>query len=241
MKEKRIENVLLRYSKKYNLWVNKKGSHVYREYQNHSYNSFLQIHMRTDGSKYLKLTFPGIVELDELVADCYKPMPRDGKKYVLFHKDHSLQNCSASNLEWYKQTSCRRITRSGIIVTSDVRFYDGKKELLVIKEIGDADTDRMLGIDPLVYYDRKDKYGSSERRSVHPDNLMAEVGFVHGDKSLLKKPKILHKDMDYLNFNMDNLEWVEEDCQEYQDYKAKKKSDIYELTKKLNPNKPLIQ
>ena len=69
---------------------------------------------------------------------------------------------------------------------------------------------------------------------------MAEVGFVKGDKSLLKNPKVLHKDMDYLNFNMDNLEWVEEVSQEYQNYKAKKKADIDELTKKLNPNKPLI-
>lgn len=238
MKEKRIENVLLKYSKKYNLWVNKKGTHVYREYNN--YNSFLKIHQRTDGSKYLELMDQCIVELDELVADCYKPMPRDGKKYVLFHKDHSLQNCSASNLEWYEQTSCRRITRRGLIATSDGRFNDGKKELLVVKNIGGAYIYRMLGIDPLLYYDRRNKYGISERRIVHPDDLMAEVGFVMGDKSLLKKTKVLHKDMDYLNFNMDNLEWVEEESQEYQNYKAKKKADIDELTKKLNPNKPLI-
>ena len=240
MKEKKIKGILLRYSKKYNLWVNKKGTHAYREYQNHSYNSFLQIHIRYDGSKFLELKVPGIVELDELVADCYNPMPCDGKKYMLFHKDLNLQNCSASNLEWYEQTSNKRITRRGIVATSYGIFYDGKKELLVVKDIGDADTDRMVGIDPLLYYDRKNKYGSSERRSVHPDDLMAEVGFVHGDKSMLKKPKVLHKDMDYLNFNMDNLEWVEEDSQEYQNYKAKKKADIDELTKRLNPNKPLI-
>ena len=167
-------------------------------------------------------------------------MPRDGKKYVLFHKDHSIQNCSASNLEWYEQTSCRRITRRGLIATSDGRFNDGKKELLVVKNIGGAYIYRMLGIDPLLYYDRRNKYGISERRIVHPDDLMAEVGFVMGDKSLLKKTKVLHKDIDYLNFNMDNLEWVEEESQEYQNYKAKKKADIDELTKKLNPNKPLI-
>lgn len=240
MKEKKIKGIILRYSQKYNLWVNKKDTHVYREYMNKEHNKFLQIHIRYDGSKYISLTFPGIVELDELVADCYKPMPCDGKKYMLIHKDNNLGNCSASNLEWYEQTSNKRITRRGIVATSYGIFYDGKKELLVVKDIGDADTDRMVGIDPLLYYDRRNKYGISERRSVHPDDLMAEVGFVKGDKSLLKKPKVLHKDMDYLNFNMDNLEWVEEVSQEYQNYKAKKKADIDELTKKLNPNKPLI-
>lgn len=240
MNEKKIKGILLRYSKKYNLWVNKKGTHVYREYMNKDHNKFLQIHIRYDGSKYISLTFPGIVELDELVADCYKPMPRDGKKYVLVHKDNNQENCSASNLEWYEQTSNKRITRRGIIAKSNGSFYDDKKELQVVKVIGDADTDRMVGIDPLLYYDRKNKYGRGERRSANPDDLMAEVGFVKGDKSLLKNPKVLHKDMDYLNFNMDNLEWVEEVSQEYQNYKAKKKADIDELTKKLNPNKPLI-
>ena len=43
-----------------------------------------------------------------------------------------------------------------------------------------------------------------------------------------------------MNFNEENLEWVEEDCQKYQDYKNKKNSDIDELTKSLNPNKPFI-
>ena len=86
MKEKKIENVLLRYSQKYNVWVNKEGTRVYREYKNKDYNKFLQIHKRTDGSKYLFLTFPGIVEVDLLVADCYNPKPCDGKEYVFVHK-----------------------------------------------------------------------------------------------------------------------------------------------------------
>lgn len=38
---------------------------------------------------------------------------------------------------------------------------------------------------------------------------MIEAEFVNGDKSLLKNPKVLHKDNDYLNFNEENLEWVE--------------------------------
>lgn len=245
MKDKRIGNVLLRYSKKYNLWVNKEGTRVYREYKNPNYNRFLQIHKKDDGSKYLKLTFPGIVKLDELVADCFKPMPCDGKKYILVHKDGNLENCNANNLEWksvikYNPLSTKRKLDNGITVTFEGKFYKGKKELQVVKEIGDADTDRIVGIDPLVYYQEKNKYGNYERKSVSPDDLMAEAEYVNGDKSLLKNPKVLHKDHDYMNFSEENLEWVEESSQEYQEYKNKKKTDIDELTKKLNPNKPFI-
>lgn len=81
MKEQKIKGVLFRYSQKYNLWVNRKGTHVYREYKNKDYNKFLQIQLKTNGSKYLSLTFPGVVEIDLLVTDCYDPKPCDGKEY----------------------------------------------------------------------------------------------------------------------------------------------------------------
>ncbi len=42
-----------------------------------------------------------------------------------------------------------------------------------------------------------------------------------------------------MNFDKKDLEWVEENSHEYQEY-IKKKTDIDELTKKLNPNKPFI-
>lgn len=244
MKEKKIKNVLLRYSQKYNLWVNRKGTHVYREYKNSNYNRFLQIHQSLDGNKYLSLTTPGIVELDEVVADCYVPKPRGCNKYVLIHKDGDLGNCDASNLEWksvakFDPLSTKRKLNNGITVTCDGKFYDGKKELPIVKEVGDADTDRIVGIDPFVYYKRK-KYGGNGRKNEHPDDLMAEAEFVNGDRSKFKNPKVLHKDHDYLNFDKDNLEWMEESSQEYQEYKNKKKNDIAELTKRLNPNKPFI-
>lgn len=245
MKEKRIKGILLRYNQKYNLWVNEEGTRAYREYKNSDYNKFLKIHQRTDGSKFLELTKSGNVELDELVADCYNPMPCDGKKYVLVHKDGDLSNCNANNLGWksvikFDPLSTERKLDNGITVTFEGKFYKGKEELKVVNEIGDSDTDRIVGIDPLVYYMKKNKYGRYERKSEYPDDLMAEAEYVNGDKSLLKSPKVLHKDNDYLNFNEENLEWVEESSQEYQEYKNKKKTDIDELTKKLNPNKPFI-
>lgn len=95
-----IQGYWMRYSSKLNLWVPWKGFPVYREYNDPSLNRFLKIHTRHDGSKYLDLKFPGIVELDELVADCYVSKPMDGRKYELVHKDGNKGNCCASNLEW---------------------------------------------------------------------------------------------------------------------------------------------
>ena len=72
------------------------------------------------------------------------------------------------------------------------------------------------------------------------DNLMAEAEFVEGDKSMLRRPKVLHKDQNYLNFNSSNLKWVEEDSQEYQDYMKKKREDMDALTIKGNPVIPIL-
>lgn len=236
----------MRFSKKYNVWVDKYGTTVYREYKNQSYNRYLQIHKRTDGSKYLSLIFPGTIELDLLVADCFNPKPRDGNGYVLIHKDGDLGNCNASNLLWemvVKSGNVSIIKRKlscGLTVASDGKFYDGKTELPIVKEIGDADTDRIVAIDPYACYNKKNSYKQMERRSAYPDVLMAWAGFVNGDMSGLNQPVVLHRDNDYLNFNSNNLEWVEENSHEYQCYKNKKRADINDLTRKLNPNKPFI-
>ena len=67
--DKIIDGRMMRYSAKFNVWVNSDGDYVYREYNNKDYNRPLIIHKRPDGSKYLNTTHPGIIELDELVAD----------------------------------------------------------------------------------------------------------------------------------------------------------------------------
>lgn len=122
------------------------------------------------------------------------------------------------------------------MVTFDGKFYDGKEELEIVKEIGDSDTDRIVGVEPYVRYYRKNAYKRTIEKKAYPDDLMAEAEYVNGNKHSLKKPKVLHKDHNYLNFSEENLEWVEEDSQEYQSYKKKKKTDIDSLTIILNHN-----
>ena len=43
------------------------------------------------------------------------------------------------------------------------------------------------------------------------DDLMATAGYVSGEKYDLKCPVILHKDNNPMNFDTDNLEYVEAD------------------------------
>lgn len=93
-----VSGITLRYSMKYNIWVNWAGTRAYRKYNDSSWNRFLQIHTDINGSKFLNVK-PKTVQLDEAVADAYNPMPKDGKKYKLVHNDGNLGNCQANNLE----------------------------------------------------------------------------------------------------------------------------------------------
>lgn len=240
---KTINGKFMRYSPKYNAWVNREGTYAYREYNDPNLNGSLKIHQRADGRKFLNTKSPGIIELDKLVADCFMPMPQDGKKYDLIHKDGEKGNCDFANLEWqrvarFNPLDTKRTLPNGITVSFDGKFYEGNRELPLVKEVGDADTNRIVAIDPYVEYYRKNQYNSLSRRSAYPDDLMDSAEFVEGDPSLLQCPRVLHKDMDYLNFSYDNLKWVEENSWEYQEYIKKKQADIDAQTIKLNPHIP---
>lgn len=240
---KLVNGKLMKYSPKYNAWVNSEGTYAYREYNDPNLNGSLKIHQRTDGRKFLNTKSPGIIELDKLVADCFMPMPQDGKKYDLIHKDGKKGNCDFANLEWqqvarFNPLDTERTLPNGITVSFDGKFYEKGQELPLVKEVGDADTNRIVAIDPYVEYYRRNYYKAMSRKSAYPDDLMADAEFVQGDPSLLQHPKIVHLDMDYLNFSYDNLKWVEEDSWEYQEYIKKKQADIDAQTIKLNPNIP---
>ena len=67
-----VSGITLRYSMKYNIWVNWAGTRAYRKYNDSSWNRFLQIHTDINGSKFLNVN-PKTVQLDEAVADAYNP------------------------------------------------------------------------------------------------------------------------------------------------------------------------
>lgn len=66
--EKEIDGRRMRYCMKYNIWVNREGTYVYREYKDPAWNHALQIHTRPDGSKYLDTKSHGEIPLDEVAC-----------------------------------------------------------------------------------------------------------------------------------------------------------------------------
>ena len=239
--EKEIDGRRMRYCRIYNIWVNREGTYVYREYNVPAWNHALQIHTRPDGSKYLDTKSHGEILLDEAVAICFRIMPRDGRKYVPVHKDNDPGNCHVFNLAWkqvpkYSLTDKERKLENGLVVRSDGTILDKRKKLSVVTVIGDSDTDRLVSVDPYVCYSRRNCYGSIDERRERVDALMAEAELVAGDNSLMSRPRVLHKDQDYLNYNSSNLEWAEEDSPEYQAYMRQKKDDLDRLTIQENPN-----
>lgn len=240
---KMINGRMMRYCVKYNVWVNNAGDYAYREYNDPTWNCPLIIHTRPDGSKFLNTKSHGEIPLDEAIAICYRPMPNDGKKYVLIHKDGNLGNCQANNLEWkevrkYDPLATERTLVNGLKVKADGTILDKKKALPIVKETGNSDMDQMTAIDPYVRYYWKNPWGRTEEKHAHIDDLMAAADFVDGDKSTMQRPRVLHKNMNYLDYHADNLKWVEESSPEYQEYMKRKKEDINKLTTELNHDNP---
>lgn len=241
---KMINGRMMRYCVKYNVWVNNAGDYAYREYNDPTWNCPLIIHTRPDRSKFLNTKSHGEIPLDEAIAICYKPMPNDGKKYILIHKDNDLGNCHANNLEWkevrkYDILDTERTLDNGLVVTVEGKIFDEKKELTIATSIGDGDTDSMKAINPKVSYRRKNQWGNYVDKTADVDDLMAAAEYVvDGDKSKMQRPRVLHKNMDYLDFHADNLKWVEESSPEYQEYMKRKKKDMDKLTIELNRNNP---
>ena len=170
-------------------------------------------------------------------------MPDDGKKYILIHKDNNLGNCRADNLEWkeirkFSPTAIERTLDNGLIVKVNGEIWDKGKKLYQENSVYDSDTDREVAIEPKVGYYRKNSWGRDEEKHAYIDTLMGAAEFVDGDRSSMNRPRVLHKNMNYLDFHADNLEWVEENSQEYQDYMKKKREDMDKLTKELNRNNP---
>lgn len=204
---KSINGYVLWYSVRYNVWVNGEGTYAYREYKAPKLNTPLPIYQWKDGSKFLNTQKPQAIELDLLVADCFNPMSLDGNKYELVHKDGNIVNCNFLNLIWqsvvsYYPLDTDRTLANGITVNFEGKFYKGKEELPLVKEIGDADTKRIVAIMPYVRLKKTDRYKCSKYVSMEPDILMADTGFVEGNPSKLNWPRIIHVDMDYLNFAM---------------------------------------
>lgn len=216
------------------LYVSRDGKTIYNLQDNTSYPHYYRPHPDSTGRLYI--TNEGTkLYVDELVATCFRPKPKDDKQYKLKHIDGNNANNLAANLDWEPvlpspyvvnmESDCKV---GGLTVRCDGTVYDGKNLLNVSDFLFDSDIELFVTIAPHVVYQGK---------RVRLSDLVASAHFVYGEKDNLVVPQILHKDHDPMNFERENLQWVDKDSQEYQDYLVDYKRWEYNNNIKLNPGK----
>lgn len=227
------------------IYVSSDGKNIYKLDPATGVKQNVPIKQKPNGSPYIEendTTF----YVNYLVAVCYKPAPKDGKKYVIVHLDDDLANCDVSNLEWRlpqpKPTLQKAPNRPYALNTYDEckfgnltinkagEVYEGNNLLDQDDNIYDCDTDLFVCIRPFVYVNGK-RYMM--------DDLVTRARFVQGTPDGKKSPVILHKDHDRNNYASSNLEWVEESDAEYQKYLTVEKKARGVRNVQLNPNKAL--
>lgn len=216
------------------IYVSNDGKTIYNLQDSSNYPHYYKPHPDKNGRLYI-LNQGTRLYVDELVATCYHPKPKDGKAYELIHKDGNLQNNHYKNLEWkpvieqpYTVNMDPDCNVGTLKVKSDGTVWDGRAQLSASNHLFDSDTNLFVTIAVHVVYKGK---------RINMDDLMAAARFIHGDKDNMVKPRIFHKDHDPMNYNRDNLEWVEEDSPEYQSYLDAYLNWKRDNNIKINPSK----
>lgn len=212
-----------------------------------SKGSYLYLRTRMDdlGKFVVHPWYGNRISIAKAVLTCFcPPHPYDGKHYGVMYKDGNKSNCNYKNLEWveYHHVSNPNDSynyfcgNSVLTIKRDGTIYKGKRKETIETVIGDADTDSMVTLaDPFIGVRRP---GTIHQRHVPVDQLMDVAGFVNGDDAVLDDPVILHRDNDWMNFDSDNLEYVERTDERYIQYQQQKEKDIAANNAILN-HKPM--
>ena len=116
------------------------------------------------------------------------------------------------------------------IIDENGNIFDDGVKMSVTDIQFDSDMNLIVTVKPY--------FNDNDNRRVAVDDVVASAaGYIAGDRSALKNPAILHKDHDRLNYRRNNLQWVEQDGQEYQDYLAEEKQQIRNKNITMNPSK----
>ena len=179
------------------------------------------------------------IYLDNAVMTCFcPPRPKDGKDYMIGYKDGNIMNCNYHNLKWvpyHYQNSTKK---------KEIFYIGGDKYEVfsngTIKSDGQIDTilDYWYDDDVDLYYITPEPYIDTYSGRVKVNQLMNACGFVQGDDAGLQNPVILHRDMNYMSFASDNLEWVEKDDPRYLAYQMQITQDRQARDKEMNGDKP---
>lgn len=229
----------------YYVWVSDDGTLVVLP-DKFNTNGMKKIAITTDhdGKKIAYNSYGDFVDVAKAVAVCFcPPKPKDGKKYVIGHKDGNLDNCHYLNLEWvpyhYQHATTNTVKLSGYSLTLEVgkdgSVKMGGKAAKVYDSFYDSDVElELCSSGPFIYLPQK---GSLYDKRVFIDDLMCEAGYIQGDDADLQYPMILHKDNDYMNCSSENLEFVELTDERYEAFLEQRMKDKHEKVVEKNPGK----
>lgn len=249
--EKTIKGKSCRYYKAGSVWVSEDGTIIcYLEKSKQLFKPDHYVYPRKkklpDGRLYVENRFQQIVPIDRAVFTCWcPPIPKDGKKYMLNHKDGNVINSHRYNLEaipYHYEPATSDKTKLFIMgqqiieVHKDGTFWQDGSQLSVNDYGYDPDTDRHYYRGNRVYIHFIKGYINGYPMT--PEQLMEEAGYVNGDDAEMKNPVVLHRDLDPLNWASGNLEFVEADDPRYQEYSEKleeyRDQRVQEINKEFN-------
>ena len=230
-------------------WVSDDGTLVVVSDKNNKWNTSgkkkLPIKIDHDGNKIATHPYGHVIYVARAVIVCFcPPMPSDGKKYMISHKDGNPGNCHYQNLEYvpyhYQHATTDTVKLSGYSTTLEVG-KDGSvkidgKTATVYDSVYDSDVDLEVCIGPFIYVPQK---GIIHDKRVFIDYLMYEAGYVQGDDADLQHPVILHKDNDYMNCSSENLEFVDFTDERYKAFLVQSTKDKDQKTVEKNPGKQI--
>lgn len=215
------------------IYVSRTGKYITKPKEGANYDYYYKPRIdKNTGREYI-INDGDKLYVDELVATCFLPMPPNKRHYVLRHKDGDVLNSNLSNLEWVPAIptpAAGQFVSGYYIIDENGNIFDDEVKMSVTDIQYDSDMDLIVTVRPY--------FNDNDNRRVAVDDVVAgAAGYIAGDRSVLKNPAILHKDHDRLNYRRDNLQWVEQDSQEYQDYKDAEKQYVRNKNITMNPSK----
>lgn len=233
-KEKVIKGKRCRYYFDGYIWISDDGTVVAIKFNTESWK-YLEI--KTDGheEKYVNTGYK-IIYVKKAVFTCFCHCD-DHNKTQIWYKDGNPANLHYKNLiarepQTFHTTAPTFELRNGLTITKEGKVFYRRKEEYISDCIGDADTDSLRCVAPYIS-------NPEGRGKLWMDDLMAESGYVNGEKYGLSSPVILHKDYNPTNFDSSNLEYVEATDPRYIEYKKKKDEWTHQRNIELNPGKRL--
>ena len=226
--EIKINETPCRYYYEGKFWVLRDGKKAFINADNSNIEE-LNIMIKADGERFVTVDGRDFL-LKIAIRKCFCHWPKDGKLYEVKYKDGNISNLDYTNLQLKEivpytppslpptptfTTKPRVKLKNGLTVTRDGRVYNGKSQLTIVDYAYDPDTDKHFYFGPYVHV------GNNRFRV---DDLMGEAGYVQGNMRKLVNPKVCHKDLNFDNFNSDNLEWISTIDPHYSTYDAAKQA-----------------